>query len=70
MSNNHSLSMDKEHHDVQVMVQNLQETIARHDGNGPIRMSFYTDGNYDFSACFTITQGDSPKGLASSINNL
>ena len=62
MSNNYSLSMDQEPHEAQVMVQHLQRTIDRHDGNGPIRMSFYTDGNYDFSASFTITQDDSPKG--------
>jgi len=52
--------MDKDPHDAQIMVQHLQETIDRHDGNGPIRMSFFTDGNYDFSASFTITQDDSP----------
>ena len=61
MNNNHTFSMDKEPHDAQVMVQHLQETIDRHDDNGPIRMSFYKDGNNDFSASFAITQDDSPK---------
>ena len=53
--------MDKDPNDAQITVQHLQETIDRHDGNGPIWMSFYTGGNYDFSGSFTITQDDSPK---------
>ena len=53
--------MDKEPHDAKVMIKHLQEIIDRHNGNVPIRMSFYTDGNYDFSASFTITQDDIQK---------
>ncbi len=61
MSNSHTFYMDKETRDAQIMFQHLQETIDRRDGNGPIRMSFYTDGNYNFSASFTITQDDIQK---------
>ena len=61
--------MDKEPHHANFMVKPLQEIINRHNGNGPIRMSFYTDGHYDFSRSLTITQHNSPKSEASRINN-
>ena len=50
--------MDKDPHHAQVVVQNLQETMDRHDGNGLIWTSLCTDGNYNFSGGITITQNN------------